>query len=174
MSGKPYQSSLIPHEEEIIALRQQRPPMPYAQIAAVLREKHGLVIQRAAIFKFVKVRSRRRKVYGYLRAITEKKTASSTTAAPGPSGSRHSATRPATTNQSAPTRPQAKPSQVPSRAPTSPGDFIPLKRDQPATVRRRLKTFTPSAEYNLERLTPEQMESFLKELDEELNASKGG
>ena len=73
MSGKPYQSCLIPHEEEIIALRQQRPPMPYAQIAAVLREKHGLVIQRAAIFKFVKVRSRRRKVYGYLRAITEKK-----------------------------------------------------------------------------------------------------
>ncbi len=147
--------------------------MPYAQIAAVLREKHGLVIQRAAIFKFVKVRSRRKKVYGYLRATTEKKTASSTTAAPGPSGSRPSA-QPATTNQSPPTRSQAKRSQVSSRAPTSPVDFIPLKPDQPATVRRRLKTFTPSAEYNLERLTPEQMETFLKELDEELNASKGG
>ena len=174
MSGKPYQSSLIPHEEEIIAMRQQRPPMPYAQIAAVLREKHGLVIQRAAIFKFVKVRSRRRKVYGYLRTITEKKTAPSITAPPDPSGSLQSATRPATTNQSAPTRSGAKPSQVPSRAATSPVDFIPLKRDQPSTLRRRLKTFTPSAEYNLERLTPEQMESFLKELDEELNASKGG
>jgi len=148
--------------------------MPYAQIAAVLREKHGLVIQRAAIFKFVKVRSRRRKVYGYHQAITENKTASSTTAPPGPSGSRPFAIRPVTTNQSAPTRPQAKPSQVPSRAPTSPGDFIPLKPDQPSTIHRRLKTFTPSAEYNLERLTPEQMESFLKELDEELNASKGG
>ena len=148
--------------------------MPYAQIAAVLREKHGLVIQRAAIFKFVKVRSRRRKVYGYLRAITEKKTASSATAASGPSGSRHSATRPATTKQAALTRPEAKRSEVPSRAPTSPVDFIPLKRDQPTTARTRLKTFIPSAEYNLERLTPEQMELFLKELDEELNASKGG
>src|SRR4026207_626226 len=115
MSGKPYQSSLIPHEEEIIALRQHRPPMPYAQIAAVLREKHGLVIQRAAIFKFVKVRSRRRKVYGYVRAVTENKTASSTTAAPGPSGSRPFALRPGATNQAAPTRPQAKPSQVPLR-----------------------------------------------------------
>lgn len=174
MSGKPYQSSLIPHEEEIIALRQQRPPMPYAQIAVVLREKHGLVIQRAAIFKFVKVRSRRRKVYGYLRAITEKKTAAPTTATPGPSGSRPSVTRPAATNQSAPTRPQAKRNQVSARASTLPVDFIALKRDQPSTVRRRLKTFTPSAEYNLERLTPEQMELFLKELDEELNASKGG
>ena len=174
MSGKPYQSSLIPHEEEIIALRQQRPPMPYAQIAAVLREKHGLVIQRAAIFKFVKVRSRRRKVYGHLWGITGKRTALSTTAAPSPSGSRPSAARPATPNQATPTRPEAKPSQVPSRAPTSPGNFIPLKRDHPATVRRCLKTFTPSAEYNLERLTPEQMEAFLKELDEELNATNGG
>lgn len=174
MSGKPYQSSLIPHEEEIIALRQQRPAMPYAQIAAVLRERHGLVIQRAAIFKFVKVRSRGRKVYGYRRAIRERKTASSTTAALGPSGSRPSATRPATTNQAAPMRPQPKPSQVPSRAPALPSGFIPLKRDQPATVARRLKTFTPSAEYNLERLTLEQMEAFLKELDEELNATHGG
>src|SRR5258706_3068508 len=154
MSGKPYQSCLIPHEEEIIALRQQRPPMPYAQIAAVLQEKHGLVIQRAAIFKFVKVRSRRRKVYGYLRTITDKKTASSTTAPPGPSGSGHSATRPASTDQAVLTRPASNQSQIPSRAPSSPVDFIPLKRDPSATVRRRLKTFTPTAEYNLERLTP--------------------
>ncbi|HYK91948.1 MAG TPA: hypothetical protein VE398_24490 [Acidobacteriota bacterium] len=65
MTVKPYQSSLIPHEEEIIALRSQRPPVPYARIAELLREKYNLIIQRAAIFKFIKVRSRGRKVYSY-------------------------------------------------------------------------------------------------------------
>src|SRR5262245_26115719 len=65
MAVKPYQSSLIPYEQEIIALRGQRPPMPYARIAELLRQKYNLTIQRAAIFKFIKVRSRGRKVYCY-------------------------------------------------------------------------------------------------------------
>ena len=42
---------------------------------------------------------------------------------------------PPATNQATPTRPEAKPSQVPSRASTSPGNFIQLKRDHPATIR---------------------------------------
>src|SRR6266581_3077733 len=75
MSGKPYQSSLIPYEDEIIALRHRRPPMPYAQIAELLRQKHNLIIQRSAIFKFVKVRSGGRKVYSYSRNAPEKKAA---------------------------------------------------------------------------------------------------
>ncbi len=65
MSVRPYQSTLIPYEEEIVALRSQRPPMPYARIAELLRRKYSLTIQRAAIFKFIKVRSRGRKVYCY-------------------------------------------------------------------------------------------------------------
>ena len=77
MSGKPYQSSLIPYEDEIIALRHRRPPMPYAQIAELLRQKHNLLIHRSAIFKFVKVGSAGRKVYSYSysRNAPEKKAA---------------------------------------------------------------------------------------------------
>lgn len=87
MAVKPYQSSLIPYEQEIIALRGQRPPMPYARIAELLRQKYNLTIQRAAIFKFIKVRSRGRKVYCYRGHIPGKgraaKQPASTRATPG-------------------------------------------------------------------------------------------
>src|SRR5438034_7572720 len=77
MSGKPYQSILIPYENEILVLRHRRPPMPYAQIAELLQQKHNLIIQGNAIFKFVKVRSGGRKVYSYSRnAPGEKATTS--------------------------------------------------------------------------------------------------
>lgn len=65
MTGKPHQSCLIPHEAEIVNLRRRRPPMPYAQIADLLRQKYNLAVQPPAIFKFIKVRSRGRKVYSY-------------------------------------------------------------------------------------------------------------
>ena len=67
MTGKPYRSSLIPYEDEIIHLRRRRPPVPYAQIAELLRQKYHLAIQPPAIFKFVKVRSGGRKVYSFQR-----------------------------------------------------------------------------------------------------------
>jgi len=73
MAVKPYQSSLIPYEQEIIALRGQRPPMPYAGIAELLRQKYNLTIQRAAIFKFIKVRSRGRRMFSFGKDITERK-----------------------------------------------------------------------------------------------------
>src|SRR5688572_9580257 len=62
---KSHQSSLIPYEDEITSLRRRRPPMPYVQIAALLRQKYNLAIQPPAIFKFIKVRSGGRKVYSY-------------------------------------------------------------------------------------------------------------
>ena len=65
MPTKPYQSKLIPYEDEIKKLRRSRPPMTYQRIAELLREKYNLTIQRAAIFKFLKVRSRGRKVYAF-------------------------------------------------------------------------------------------------------------
>jgi len=74
MAVKPYQSRLNPYEQEIIDLRLRRPPMPYRQIAELLRQKYNLTIQRAAIFKFIKVRSRGRKVYSYQRNSTSKST----------------------------------------------------------------------------------------------------
>jgi hypothetical protein len=74
MPGKPYQSCLIPYQVEIIALRSQKPPVSYARIAELLRKKHGLNIQRAAIGKFVKVRAKGRKVYFFKRDKEGKKT----------------------------------------------------------------------------------------------------
>ena len=73
MPGKPYQSCVIPHENEIIVLRQRRPPMPYAQIADLLREKYQLRVCRETIFKFLRVRSRGRKVFSYLRNVHREK-----------------------------------------------------------------------------------------------------
>jgi hypothetical protein len=65
MPTKPYQSKLIQYEEEIMRLRRRRPPTTYACIADTLRQKYNLVIHRSAICKFIKVRNRGRKVYGY-------------------------------------------------------------------------------------------------------------
>jgi hypothetical protein len=56
VAGKPYQSSLIPYEDEIIALRRKRPPMPYSKIAEELHEKYQVTVNREAIFKFIKLR----------------------------------------------------------------------------------------------------------------------
>jgi hypothetical protein len=67
MSVKPYQSTLIPYEDEILSMRHQRPPVPYAEIADVLRQRHQVTVCRQTIFKFIKVRSRGRKVYSYRR-----------------------------------------------------------------------------------------------------------
>ena len=93
MPGKPFQSSLIPYQEEIAALRSRRPPVSYARIADLLGQKYGLIIKRAAIGKFVKSRSGGRKVYFFRREIAAKKArgCSACTAAqptPFPSASR--------------------------------------------------------------------------------------
>jgi hypothetical protein len=47
--------------------------MPYAQISDLLRQKYNLVIQAPAIFKFLKVRSRGHKVFGYARNVCKEK-----------------------------------------------------------------------------------------------------
>ncbi len=65
MKGKPYRSSLIPYEDEIVDLRRRRPPMPYSQISELLSRKYQLKVCRETIFKFVRVRCRGRKVYSY-------------------------------------------------------------------------------------------------------------
>ena len=83
MVRKPYQSASIPYEDEIIALRHRRPPMSYARIADLLFQKYKLSVCRETIFRFVKVRSRGRKVYGYTRNASAEKSASAL-AAPQP------------------------------------------------------------------------------------------
>ena len=86
MVRKPYQSALIPYEDEIIALRHRRPPTLYARIADLLFQKYKLSVCRETIFRFVKVRSRGRKVYAYTRNVSAEKSASALVApqpAPG-------------------------------------------------------------------------------------------
>ncbi len=75
MPGKPFQSCLIPYQQEIATLRSESPPVSYARIAEILQEKYGLRIRRAAIAKFVKVRSGGRKAYVYRRQIAARRKA---------------------------------------------------------------------------------------------------
>ena len=64
--GKPYQSKLIPHENEIMAMRRKRPPVPYSKIAAILKEKYQLEICTMAVFDFFKRRvTRKPRQYKY-------------------------------------------------------------------------------------------------------------
>jgi hypothetical protein len=70
MPGKPYQSCLIPYEDEILALRHKRPPTPYRQIAELLSQKYQLSVCRETIFKFIRVRARTRKMFGYKRLLS--------------------------------------------------------------------------------------------------------
>jgi hypothetical protein len=75
MTGKPFQSILIPHQEEIARLRSQKPSVSYSRISDLLLQKYGLSIRRGAIAKFVKRRSGGRKVYFFKREIEAKKPA---------------------------------------------------------------------------------------------------
>ena len=42
--GRPWQSRLIPYEEEILELRRRRPPMPFDQITSRLATKYGVKV----------------------------------------------------------------------------------------------------------------------------------
>jgi len=48
MTGKPHQSRLVPYESEILDLRRHRPPMPYFQIADLLKEKYNRAVRQLA------------------------------------------------------------------------------------------------------------------------------
>ena len=54
--GRPWQSRLIPYEEEILALRRRRPPMPFDKITARLATKYGMKVHLDTVHNFVKVR----------------------------------------------------------------------------------------------------------------------
>ena len=73
MNGKPYQSILVPYEDEINILRRRRPPYSYARIAEILKEKYQISVCRETIFRFVKVRSKNSKVYAIYGAPLPKK-----------------------------------------------------------------------------------------------------
>ena len=62
--GKPFQSKLEPVAEIIRDLRRHR--KSYRQIAQVLRDEHGIVVDRSTIWNYVKVRSKPRRDFAML------------------------------------------------------------------------------------------------------------
>ena len=143
----PYRSKLTPFEAEIAYLRRTRPPTPYTEIVRVLKERHGLAVQVSTLFNFVKVRRK----WDRLHRLASQPSRSTASAPPQPSfpklGTRSTS------------RAEATYTAVPRNGES------PVVRQNPSG--RTLKSFTPSAEYNLERLTPEQMAEWLAELKRE-------
>jgi hypothetical protein len=58
--GKPFQSKLEPVAQVIRDLRRHR--KSYREIAQILRDEHGITVDRTTIWSFVKVRSNPRRV----------------------------------------------------------------------------------------------------------------
>ena len=140
--SKPFQSVLIPFEDEIRALRHRRPPVSYAEIARILNQRHGIAVTYNAVFNFVKVRSKGKRT-SYLF---------------GPPWHRSE-------------RLIASPSerQPPILGHRSTSDIPQGRKAEDAVSRpRRPVSFTFSQEYNLTRLTPEEAAALEKKLDDEL------
>lgn len=150
MAGIPHQSRLAAFEQEIADLRRRRPPTPYRQVLRLLRQKHGVQISLHALYSFVQVRKKWERIH---RSAAEC-AASSAQRPPRVS----TAIKPATTV------PVSSKGIRPVTAVAQPGNAPPLRQNPGG---RTLKSFTPSAEYNLERLTPEQMAEWLAELKRE-------
>ena len=159
MSGKPYQSILIPYEEDILTLRRQRPPVAFSQIAELLREKYQVSIQRAAICKFVNVRARWKR-----RETRETSAAFRTLSRSVASGSRLHNSPPQLRNDVVPPNSQG----IEHRRPW-PG----WQKENPASTGRMLTTFTPRNEYNLTRLTPEEAAAYVEQLKREREKNGG-
>ena len=152
MSGPmPYRSKLIPFEAEIADLRRKRPPTPYTEIVRVLKDRHGLVVQVSTLFNFVKVRRKWDRLHRLASQPSRSNIVGSASVQPGLSKQRPPWASPAEATPIHATAPRSK--------------EAPVLRPNPSG--RTLKSFTPSAEYNLERLTPEQMAEWLAELKRE-------
>ncbi len=153
MTNKAYQSKLAAVEVEIARLRAKRPPVPYRQIACDLHERFGIKVDAATVFRFVKVRSKGRKVYALpplklRRNLSDSRTQESR----GMTGQR-SFISTSTESAARPARPAAQ--------------SVPSTKNQPF-----LKTFIPGNEYNLTRLSPEEREAFERQLDREIELEK--
>ena len=145
----PYRSKLTPFEAEIADLRRTRPPTPYIEIVRILKERHGLTVQVSTLFNFVKVRRKWDRLHRLASQPSRSTVAASAPAQP-------SLPKLGTCSAS---RAEAAHTAVPRSGES------PVLRQNPSG--RTLKSFTPSAEYNLERLTPEQMAEWLAELKRE-------
>jgi hypothetical protein len=139
MPGKPYQSCLSPHGDEIIVLRRRRPPMPYSQIASLLREKYQIVVRREAIYSFIKIRAKQgSKTCKYAWSVE-----------PSDASNKPTMVTPSLQN------PAALPKPPVSDKPKQTGEHKPKTFNMPF-----------SETYNLTRLTPEELATRRKKLEE--------
>ena len=152
MPGIPYQSRLASLEREIAELRRKRPPTPYRQILRLREQKHGVRISLHALYNFVQTRKKWDRIH--------RSEAKPLTSSKGQSLRGRVPIKAATGGPSAA---GAAPARPPETLPRS--TDVPLLPSKPGG--KTLKSFTPSSEYNLERLTPKQMAEWLEELKRE-------
>lgn len=148
MSGVPYRSKLSRYEAEIVSLRAQRPPVPYQQIVVLLRERHGIETSINAVFTFLKIRNR----WNRNHRQTNLRTTDS------PSGRKLEKKTPAGASLTSS-----------GSAMKNPWEAIERLREETkvrthSSKKRLLTTFTPSNQYNLTRLTPEEAEAYRRKL----------
>jgi hypothetical protein len=152
MTTKAYQSKLAELEVEITKLRAKRPPVPYRQIASELHERFGIKVDPATVFRFVKVRSKGRRVFA-MPPLRSRQNRSDRRMQDAEGTTVHSLISPSTETA-------ARPSRVAAQS-------VPATKKEPF-----LKTFVPGNEYNLTRLSPEDMEAFERELDRQIELER--
>jgi hypothetical protein len=151
MSGVPYRSKLSRYEAEIVSLRGQRPPVPYQKIVLLLKERHGIETSINAVFTFLKIRNRWNRNHRQTHLRTADSTAGCELEKNAPAGT--------------------SPTSSGSAMKTSWGAIERLREETNvrthSSKKRLLTTFTPSNQYNLTRLTPEEAEAYLRKLAQE-------
>jgi hypothetical protein len=151
--NKAYQSKLTAVEAEIAKLRAKRPPVPYRRIACDLHDRFGIKVDPATIFRFVKVRSKGRRVYAL-----------------PPVRSRQNQIGNRTQDEHViASQPSCIPCSTQRGRKGSPlVDYtVPTRTNQSF-----LKTFIPGNEYNLTRLSPQEKEAFERELDRQIELER--
>ena len=123
-------------------MRQKRPPTPYREIVKILKDRHGVFVQPSTLANFVKVRSKgKRTAYLF-----------------GPPWHRLKDSLPSQSK-----KPLARTLGLEYNG-NAQGGGAECRVSRP----RRRVTFTPSEQYNLTRLTPEEAAALEKKLNEEL------
>jgi hypothetical protein len=138
MPGIPYQSRLASLEREIEELRRKRPPTPYRQVLRLLEEKHGVQISLHALYSFVQTRKKWDRIH--------RSSAMPLASSKGQSLRARVPIKAATVVPPAAGAAPARPTETLLRSAD-----VPLLPSKPGG--KTLKSFTPSLEYNLERLT---------------------
>jgi len=142
MVNNTYRSSLMPYENEIVALRRKRPPMSFPKIAAYLREKHQITVHPQTILDFLKVRTKGCKPCKYAWDIE-------------PVNANNQPTTEVTLAQKAPSLQTTKPVVE-----DKPNQTVMLRPEE------RAFDFPFSETYNLHRVSPEEAAARLKKLEE--------